>query len=140
MNDYYDLINELKTVRYCVHRLIEINQDLEVLNHQKTGLARSGPNLTPAQLKSNLPMPSYQPTYHSPLGLLEVLSEKESELKYYEKRIKNLSWIEMLSLEDQNLLFDRFVFREKPEVVAERYGYSRNGLYKHIKSILTALI
>ena len=42
---YEDLISEFKTVRYCCHRLIEINEELEVLNHQKTGLARSGPDL-----------------------------------------------------------------------------------------------
>lgn len=137
---YHDLINELKTVRYCCHRLIEINQELEVLNHQLTGMARSGLNLTAEQEKSNLPMPSYQHEYRSPLGILETISEKESEFKYYEKRIKNLSWIEILSLTDQNLLFDRYVFRDRPEVVADRYGYSKPGLYKHVKSILKALI
>lgn len=39
---YDELIPELKTVRYCCHRLIELNQELEVLNHQTTGLAKSG--------------------------------------------------------------------------------------------------
>lgn len=138
--NYYDLINELKTVRHCCRRLIEINQELEVLNHQLTGMARSGLNLTTEQQKSNLPMPSYQHEYRSPLGILETISEKKSDFKCYEKRIKNLSCIEMLPLEDQNLLFDRYVFRDRPEDVADRYGYSRNGLYKHIKSILKSLI
>ena len=69
---YEDLISEFKTVRYCCHRLIEINEELEVLNHQKTGLARSGPDLTPEQIRSPLPMPHYQPQYHSPLALYET--------------------------------------------------------------------
>ena len=50
---YDELIPELKTVRYCCHRLIELNQELEVLNHQMTGLAKSGGiELTAEQKKS----------------------------------------------------------------------------------------
>lgn len=54
---YDELIPELKTVRYCCHRLIELNQELEVLNHQTTGLAKSGGiELTAEQKRSKWPM------------------------------------------------------------------------------------
>lgn len=136
---YEDLISEFKTVRYCCHRLIEINEELEVLNHQKTGLARSGPDLTLEQLRSPLPMPHYQPQYHSPLALYEVISSKEAELEHFRKRLLDLRWTELLPLVDQNILFDLYIFRMNQWDVAEKYGYTRQGMWKHIKKEIRKL-
>lgn len=84
---YDELIPELKTVRYCCHRLIELNQELEVLNHQTTGLAKSGGiELTAEQKRSKWPMPTYQHQYHSPLGLFEEISAKEQELHHFSEK------------------------------------------------------
>ena len=132
---YEELIPELKTVRYCCHRLIELNQELEVLNHQTTGLAKpGGPELTSDQLKSKWPMPHYQHQYHTPLGLFEEISAKEQELHHFQKRILDLRWTELLDLQDQNILWDLYIHRIKAVDVAEKYGYTRRGLYKHLMS------
>ena len=138
---YEELISELRTIRYCCHRLIEINEELEVLNHQKTGLARpGGPELTPEQIRSKLPMPHYQPQYHSPLGLMEAITAKEQELHYFQKRLLDLRWTELLPLEDQNILWDLYIYYRRTDDVAAEHGYSRWGLYKHLKSIIKPLI
>ena len=129
---YDELIPELKTVRYCCHRLIELNLELEVLNHQTTGLARSGIELTAEQKRSKLPMPTYQHQYHSPLGLFEEISAKEQELHHFQKRLMDLRWMELLDLQDQKILWDLYIHRIKAEEVAEKYGYTRRGLYKHL--------
>ena len=130
---YDELIPELKTVRYCCHRLIELNQELEVLNHQMTGLAKSGGiELTAEQKKSKWPMPTYQHQYHSPLGLFEEISAKEQELHHFQKRLTDLRWTELLDLQDQNILWDLYIHRIKAEEVAEKYGYTRRELYKHL--------
>lgn len=132
---YDELIPELKTVRYCCHRLIELNQELEVLNHQTTGLARSGgPELTPQQLRSNLPMPHYQHTYHSPLGLFEEISAKEQELHHFQKRLLDLRWTELLDLQDQNILWELYIHKHSAYDVAEKHGYTKQGLYKHLRA------
>lgn len=138
---YEDAIAELRTVRYCSHRLIEINEELEVLNHQKTGLARpGGPELTKEQQKSKWPMPTYQHQYSSPLAILEAITAKEQELHHYQKRLLDLRWTEILSLEDQNILWDLYIYYKKVDDVATEYGYSKWGLYKHLKSIVKPLI
>lgn len=136
---YEDLISEFKTVRYCCHRLIEINEELEVLNHKKTGLARSGPDLTPEQIRSPLPMPHYQPQYHSPLALYEVISSKEAELERFRKRLLDLRWTELLPLADQNILWDLYIYRKHSDDVAYKYGYSKRGMYKHLRQEIRKL-
>lgn len=137
---YDELISELKTVRYCCHRLIEINEELEVLNHQKTGLARSGPDLTPEQIRSPLPMPTYQHQYHSPLGLFEEISAKEQELHHFQKRLMDLRWTELLPLADQNILWDLYIYRKRADDVGYKYGYSKYGMYKHLRKEINRLL
>ena len=58
--DYRESIQQLRGTVYYNRRLIRVNQDIEVLRHQMTGLARSGPVLSPQQAKSPLPLPHYQ--------------------------------------------------------------------------------
>lgn len=44
--DYRESIQQLRGTVYYNRRLIRVNQDIEVLRHQMTGLARSGPVLS----------------------------------------------------------------------------------------------
>lgn len=137
---YEDLISEFKTVRYCCHRIIELNEELEVIDNQKLGLSHNGPRLTYEQSKSALPMPSYQHQYQSPIALMEVAAQIESEINYYRRRINECRLIELLDIHDQNILFDLYVFRMNQWDVAEKYGYSRKGLWKHIRAEISKLI
>ena len=138
---YDELIPELKAIRYCCHKLIEINQELEVLNYQATGLARPGGiELTQEQMRSKLPMPHYQRTYHSPLGLLEEISVKEQEFNHFKKRLLDLRWTELLDLNDQNILWDLYIHKMRADKVAEKHGYTKRGMYKRIKSEIEKLM
>ena len=77
-------------------------------------------------------MPTYQHQYQSPLGLFEEISAKEQELHHFQKRLMDLRWTELLDLQDQNILWDLYIHRIKAVEVAEKYGYTRRGLYKHL--------
>ena len=67
-------IGDFKALDYCCHRIIELNQELEVLNHKKLGLSHDHEDLSKEQMKSNYPMPTYQRTFTSKLALLETKS------------------------------------------------------------------
>lgn len=127
------VLNDMKSLDYCCHRLIELNEDLEVINNQKLGLSHNSPRLTSEQLKSVLPMPVYQHQYQSPIALMEIATQLESEINYYRRRINECRLIELLDIRDQNILFDLYIFRMNQWDVAEKYGYTRQGMWKHIK-------
>lgn len=155
-----DFINEIRSLRYSVHRLIEINQELEEKNHQILGLSHhqeatpmhvavnkdgnikvnkwGDPKLEPDHPEwADLPMPSYRGHGStSPLGMLEEISLLESEANYYRKRILDCRWSEMLSLTDQNILWDMYLFNTNRYALARKYGYSKSGLYKHIETVI----
>lgn len=134
------LLNDLKTSVYCCRRIIELNQELEVMNHQILGLSHNKPTLTKEQEKSHKPMPSFHGGYTSPVAMLEEISLKENEINYYRRRINECKSIELLSMRDQNMLFDLYFFRMNQWDVAEKYGYTRQGLWKHIRKEMKELV
>ena len=134
------VLNDMKSLDYCCHRIIELNEELEVISNQKLGLSHNGPRLTREQLNSPLPMPSYQHQYQSPIALMEVATRVESEINYYRRRINECRLIELLDIRDQNILFDLYIFRMNQWDVAEKYGYSRKGLWKHIRTEIGKLL
>lgn len=133
------VLNDMKSLDYCCHRIIELNEELEVISNQKLGLSHNGPRLTREQLNSPLPMPSYQHQYQSPIALMEVATRVESEINYYRRRINECRLIELLDIRDQNILFDLYIFRMNQWDVAEKYGYTRQGMWKHIKKEIRKL-
>lgn len=133
------VLNDLRSLNYCCHRIIELNQQLEVINHQKLGLSHANVNLTREQEQSTLPMPKYEHEYISPLGLMQKAEHVEREIQYYQKRIYECRLIELLDIRDQNILFDLYIFRMNQWDVAEKYGYTRQGMWKHIKKEIRKL-
>lgn len=134
------LLNDLKSARYCCHRIIELNEELEVLEHKMLGLSRSFPALTKEQEKSSKPMPTFHGGYTSPVAMFAEEDRIKSEINYYRRRLNECKPIELLSLRDQNILFDLYFFFLKSWDVSEKYGYSRQGLWKHIKSEIEKLV
>ena len=133
-------IYDLKSSIYCCRKIIEINMELEEMNHQILGISHNAPRLTRDQERNPLPMPTYSHTYTSPLALLEEITMKENEIEYYRRRINDCSIIEFLSITDQNILFDLYFHRINAYEVSRKYGYTRQGLYKHIYSELNKFI
>ena len=47
------LLNDLKSANYCCHKIIELNMELEEMNHQILGLSHNKPRLTKEQERSD---------------------------------------------------------------------------------------
>lgn len=135
--DYRESIQQLRGTVYYNRRLIRVNQDIEVLRHQMTGLARSGPVLSPQQAKSPLPLPHYQHDPNaSPVALIEAVEAKEKEARMLAWLIQECGWIENLDQQDKEALIELTLLHEPMAKVAEKYGYSRPGMYKHLEAAL----
>lgn len=135
--DYRESIQQLRGTVYYNRRLIRVNQDIEVLRHQMTGLARSGPVLSPQQAKSPLPLPHYQHDPNaSPVALIEAVEAKEKEARTLAWLIQECGWIENLDQQDKEALMELTLLHEPMMSVAEKYGYSRPGMYKHLEAVL----
>lgn len=131
-------IGDFKSLDYCCHRIIELNQELEDLNHKMLGLSHSVEELSKEQMKSSLPMPTYQRTFTSKLALLETIEERE--IAYYQKRINECKAFELLGYTDMNIMYDLYFFRMSQYDVADKYGFSRSGLMKHIRAVIKSII
>jgi hypothetical protein len=135
--DYRESIQQLRGTVYYNRRLIRVNQDIEVLRHQMTGLARSGPVLSPQQAKSPLPLPHYQHDPNaSPVALIEAVEAKEKEARMLAGLIQECGWIESMDQQDKEALIELTLLHEPMVSVAEKYGYSRPGMYKHLEAVL----
>ena len=135
--DYRESIQQLRGTVYYNRRLIRVNQDIEVLRHQMTGLARSGPVLSPQQTKSPLPLPHYQHDPNaSPVALIEAVEAKEKEARMLAWLIQECGWIESMDQPDREALIELTLLHEPMAKVAEKYGYSRPGMYKHLEAAL----
>ena len=135
--DYRESIQQLRGTVYYNRRLIRVNQDIEVLRHQMTGLARSGPVLSPQQARSPLPLPHYQHDPNaSPVALIEAVEAKEKEARMLAGLIQECGWIENLDPQDREALIELTLLHEPMVGVAEKYGYSRPGMYKHLEAAL----
>ena len=135
--DYRESIQQLRGTVYYNRRLIRVNQDIEVLRHQMTGLARSGPVLSPQQAKSPLPLPHYQHDPNaSPVALIEAVEAKEKEARMLAGLIQECGWIESMDQQDKEALIELTLLREPMVSVAEKYGYSRPEMYKHLEAVL----
>ena len=135
--DYRESIQQLRGTVYYNRRLIRVNQDIEVLRHQMTGLARSGPVLSPQQARSPLPLPHYQHDPNaSPVALIEAVEAKEKEARMLAGLIQGCGWIENLDQQDKEALIELTLLHEPMVKVAEKYGYSRPGMYKHLEAAL----
>lgn len=135
--DYRESIQQLRGTVYYNRRLIRVNQDIEVLRHQMTGLARSGPVLSPQQAKSPLPLPHYQHDPNaSPVAMIEAVEAKEKEARMLAGLIQECGWIENLDQQDREALIELTLLHEPMVKVAEKYGYSRPGMYKHLEAAL----
>lgn len=135
--DYRESIQQLRGTVYYNRRLIRVNQDIEVLRHQMTGLARSGPVLSPQQARSPLPLPHYQHDPNaSPVALIEAVEAKEKEARMLAGLIQECEWIENMDQQDREALIELTLLHEPMVKVAEKYGYSRPGMYKHLEAAL----
>lgn len=135
------ILNDLKSARYCCFRIIHLNEELIMLDHKMTGLGHNSPRLTPEQEKSMKPMPVFHGTgYTSIVSMIAEKDKIQEEIDYYRRRLNECKPIELLSLRDQNIIFDLYFWNMKSWDAAEKYGYTKRGLYKHIKDEMRKLL
>lgn len=145
--DKYELVNQFirdfKSTSYCCYQIIKINMELEEIDNLLRGLpSKHRIELTQSQMKSNKPMPVYQSDPYSN-RLIEIMDVEEKLLQkkeYYINRISECKAVELMSLRDQNILYDLYFFNICSLDVAEKYGYSRKGLWKHIKNEIKNIV
>lgn len=139
MDKYRDEIchfkRALQDVPYCWKKIKHLQQDLEYLEYELTGLARHGTALTPEQERSLLPMPRYSSGRSLVDRIFEVDTVK-AEIDFYRKQILKCETIERLSLEEKNLLLELFVFRTNQWSLAAELGISRQALNKRANQLI----
>lgn len=135
-------IRDFKSCAYWCKHLIWLNEQLDVLEHELTWGRHSSIELTEEQLKSPLPMPTNTSRRLDAIDW-QVWEDKEkvlAEIDRCRQRILECRKVELLSITEQNLLADRYWFGMSAYDVADKYGYSKPGLYKHINSKLNWLL
>ncbi len=129
----------LEDVPYCWKKIVQLHQKIDYKRHEMSGLARRGVDLTPEQEKSTLAMPRYRktPTLSEQIDeLIELLTEQEE----YQKRILACEVIEKLPQREKDLLIEAYVFHTDRWTLAEKTGFTRQGLNKHLHSIIKKII
>ena len=138
--DYHSAIDALKLVPRWNRELIRINQDIEVLEHQMTGLARSAPELSPEQARSRWPLPTYQHNPDaSPIGMIEACEAKRKEAQLRILLIGTCAWVDRLDEEDRQAVMEIYLCKRRYDLTAAKFGYTKKGFYKHIKSQIESL-
>lgn len=110
----------------------EIQTELEGLGHKRI-------ELSPEQQRSGLPMPAtVSPHYDQQkvLTLIELKNEKEAQIDALMLSLKQAEVINRLCLEDQKLMQELYHSNKTSQMVADEYGYSKRGMYKHINAVI----
>ena len=138
--DYQDAIAQLKNTRYCNRQLIRINQQIDVMYHRMTGLAHSGPELGQSEAFSSLPMPHFTGNPdRSPVALIQAIDERREQAEAYRRLILSCTWIERVPELDGRIARELFLAKTPPDELAEELGYTKQGIYKRIKSAIERL-
>ena len=138
--DYQDAIAQLKNTRYCNRQLIRINQQIEVMYHRMTGLAHSGPELGQSEASSSLPMPHFTGNPdRSPVALIQAIDERREQAEAYRRLILSCTWIERVPELDRRIARELFLVKTSPDELAAELGYTKQGIYKRIKSAIERL-
>ena len=136
-------INEFKLLRWYCRDIIEYRLTLEELNHQILNISHHQEPLTKEQMKSSLPMPtsSNHGGVYSPLGLMLEIEKVEKELTYSQSEIlKKGKKFERLDKRDLDILCDLYFYFHNQWDVAEKYGYTRQSLMKHLYKVISNIL
>lgn len=122
------LERDLYALSYCTRKIIELNQKLDVIEYQKKNVHA----IQYDQIK-------FHSNYHFHDAVLDQMEKEDminQEIHYYTKRINECSFLDQLSFIDRNMLLDRYLFQKNIYDICEEYGYTRQGMHKHIRGIL----
>lgn len=136
MNGLTKLVIDSYRHKYDYQRSIDrLTLEIEAIEEEMMGLTHSGIELTEEQAKSPLPMPTTtSPSWSNEhlLELIEKKAEKEAQIDALMMALQQADAVKKLSVEDQKLMQDLYHSCQSAQQVAEKYGYSIKGMYKHI--------
>lgn len=135
-------IRDFKSVKYYNRKLISLNLELMRLEHKLTWGEKSSVDLTFEQMMSPLPMPSNTMRYMTQFDwdTMEDIDKCNAEIKRCEYEISKCNIVEFMANRDLNMMIERYWLDGKPEEVADKYGYSKPGMYKRFNINLDKLI
>lgn len=140
MTGLINLVIDAYRNKYRFQKSIDrLQLEIEEIQTELEGLGHRGVELSPEQQRSGLPMPStVSPSYDQQkiLNLIELKDEKETQIDALMLSLKQADVINKLSLEDQRLLQDLYHSNKTSQMVADQYGYSKRGMYKHIRGMI----
>lgn len=135
-------IRDFKSVVYYNHKLINLNNELNRLEYKLTWGEKTSTDMTFDQAMSTLPMPTQTMRYMTQIDwdTMADIDMIEDEIKQCRSEIAKCLIAEALPYTDLQMMIARYWLNEPPEEVAERYGYSRPGMYKRFNLGLEKLI
>lgn len=140
--DVEQFIRDFKSVVYYNHKLISLNNELKRLEYKLTWGEKTGTDMTFDQMMSTLPMPTQTMRYMTQVDwdTMADIDLVEDEIKQCRAEIAKCLIAEALPHNDLQMMIARYWLNEPPEEVAERYGYSRPGMYKRFNLGLEKLV
>ena len=139
-DDLHHLKNALRDAPYCCKKIIYLNQEIERMEYELTGMARHSIPMTKEQERSALPMPRF---HGGGMSLVERIAEIDAvkdERSYYEKRLRECSVIEWLDSEQQELIFKVFFLKMNQWDLSADLGITRRALISRVDTILKSVL
>ena len=139
-DDLHHLKNVLRDAPYCCKKIIYLNQEIERMEYELTGMARHSIPMTKEQERSALPMPRF---HGGGMTLVERIAEIDAvkdERSYYEKRLRECSVIEWLDPEQQELIFKVFFLKMNQWDLSADLGITRRALISRVDTILKSVL
>lgn len=144
MNGLIRMVIDSYRHKYDYQRSIDrLTLEIEAIEEEMKGLSHRGVEMTKAQEKSQLPMPTTTSPIYSNcriLNLIEKKEEKERQIDALLLALQQADLVKRLSVEDQKLMQELYHSHQKVHEVADKHGYSINGMYKHIHSAVEKVL
>lgn len=144
MNGLIRMVIDSYRHKYDYQRSIDrLTLEIEAIEEEMKGLSHRGVEMTKAQEKSQLPMPTTTSPIYSNcriLTLIEKKDEKERQIDALTLSLQQADVVKKLSVEDQRLLQDLYHSCRSAEDVAGDHGYSKRGMYKHINAVIEKVL
>lgn len=129
--------------KYRAQKEIDAKQ-LEIIDieHQMSGLAKPGMEMSKEQLASPKPMPhTVSPDYSDKklLSLMQRKDELEKEIDFLWMSLRLAARIERLPMQDQRMIYELYHTSKSADRVASEYGYGKASMYRHIYGIIDCI-
>ena len=130
----------IRDVSWHSAKIRYLQEDIELMEYELTGLARHSVPMTKEQEKSPLPMPDYSGGGKSLTERIFEIDQRKEELEDHRRRILECRSIEWLPWEDQLILIRMLMLRENQIDLALDVGMSRSGLLRFVDRCITRIL